>query len=167
MNLACRAPFKQEISKWIVYLLQECDRYGAEIRYEIEVNADVIKAENPDIVILATGAEPIVLPVEGKETMIQANDVLSGKVPILGGNAAIIGGGMVGIETAEYVLHHSRGAARAALIEMTDSIGQGMVPNNLVPTMARLRQENVQMITGARVKKIDAGTIIADTKKVR
>ncbi|WP_337412358.1 FAD-dependent oxidoreductase, partial [[Ruminococcus] torques] len=112
-----------------------------------------------------TGAEPIVLPVEGKETMIQANDVLSGKVPILGGNAAIIGGGMVGIETAEYVLHHSRGAARAALIEMTDSIGQGMVPNNLVPTMARLRQENVQMITGARVKKIDAGTIIADTKK--
>lgn len=40
-----------------------------------------------------------------------------------------------------------------------------MVPNNLVPTMARLRQENVQMITGARVKKIDAGTIIADTKK--
>ncbi len=25
--------------------------------------------------------------------MIQANDVLSGKVPILGGNAAIIGGG--------------------------------------------------------------------------
>ena len=165
LNLACRAPFKQEISKWIVYLLQECDRYGAEIRYEIEVNADVIKAENPDIVILATGAEPIVLPVEGKETMIQANDVLSGKVPILGGNAAIIGGGMVGIETAEYVLHHSRGAARAALIEMTDSIGQGMVPNNLVPTMARLRQENVQMITGARVKKIDAGTIIADTKK--
>ena len=130
-----------------------------------DVNADVIKAENPDIVILATGAEPIVLPVEGKETMIQANDVLSGKVPILGGNAAIIGGGMVGIETAEYVLHHSRGAARAALIEMTDSIGQGMVPNNLVPTMARLRQENVQMITGARVKKIDAGTIIADTKK--
>lgn len=134
--------------------LQECDRYGAEIRYEIEVNADVIKAENPDIVILATGAEPIVLPVEGKETMIQANDVLSGKVPILGGNAAIIGGGMVGIETAEYVLHHSRGAARAALIEMTDSIGQGMVPNNLVPTMARLRQENVQMITGARVKRL-------------
>ena len=56
------------------------------------------------------------------------------------------------------MLHHSRGAARAALIEMTDSIGQGMVPNNLVPTMARLRQENVQMITGARVKKIDDRT---------
>lgn len=106
-----------------------------------------------------------ILDAQLAEDVLEANDVLSGKVSILGGNAAIIGGGMVGIETAEYVLHHSRGAARAALIEMTDSIGQGMVPNNLVPTMARLRQENVQMITGARVKKIDAGTIIADTKK--
>ena len=59
--------------------MQECDRYGAEIRYETEANADVIKAENPDVVILATGAEPIVLPVEGKETMIQANDVIERK----------------------------------------------------------------------------------------
>lgn len=165
LNLACRAPFKQEISKWIVYLLNECSRYGVDIRYETEVTSDVIKAEQPDVVLLATGAEPFVLPVEGKESMIQANDVLSGKVPIPGGNVAVIGGGMVGMETAEYVLHHARGAARVTLIEMLDGIGQGMVPNNLVPTMARFKQENVQMITGAKVKSIEAGTITVDTKQ--
>ncbi len=165
LNLACRAPFKQEISKWIVYLLQECKRYGVEIRYATEAGKDVIQAENPDIVILATGAEPIMLQVAGKETMIQANDVLSGKVPIAGGNVAIIGGGMVGMETAEYVLHHARGAARVTLVEMADSIGQGMVPNNLVPTMARFRQENVQMLTGAKVKSVDGGILTVDTKQ--
>ena len=165
LNLACRAPFKQEISKWIVYLLNECSRYGVDIRYETEVTSDVIKAEQPDVVLLATGAEPFVLPVEGKESMIQANDVLSGKVPIPGGNVAVIGGGMVGMETAEYVLHHARGAARVTLIEMLDGIGEGMVPNNLVPTMARFKQENVQMITGAKVKSIEAGTITVDTKQ--
>lgn len=163
LNLACRAPFKQEISKWIVYLLQECDRYGAEVRYETEIKPEDIKSENPDIVILATGAEPFVLPVEGKETLIQANDVLSGKTAIPGGNVAVIGGGMVGMETAEYLLHHSRGTARVTLIEMTDSIGQGMVPNNLVPTMARFKQEQVQVITGAKVKSVENGTITADT----
>ena len=165
LNLACRAPFKQEISKWIVYLLNECSRYGVDIRYETEATSDVIKEEQPDVVLLATGAEPFVLPVEGKESMIQANDVLSGKVPIPGGNVAVIGGGMVGMETAEYVLHHARGAARVTLIEMLDGIGQGMVPNNLVPTMARFKQENVQMITGAKVKSIEAGTITVDTKQ--
>lgn len=165
LNLACRAPFKQEISKWIVYLLNECSRYGVDIRYETEATSDVIKAEQPDVVLLATGAEPFVLQVEGKESMIQANDVLSGKVPIPGGNVAVIGGGMVGMETAEYVLHHARGAARVTLIEMLDGIGQGMVPNNLVPTVARFKQENVQMITGAKVKSIEAGTITVDTKQ--
>ena len=165
LNLACRPPFKQEISKWIVYLLQECDRYGVSIRYDVEANADVIKAENPDVVILATGAESVVLPVEGKETIIQANDVLSGKTPIPGGNVAIIGGGMVGMETAEYILHHARGMAKVTLIEMADSIGQGMVPNNLVPTMVRFKEEGVQVITGATVKSIAAGTVTVDTKQ--
>lgn len=70
---------------------------------------------------------------------------------------------MVGMETAEYILHHARGAARVTIIEMLDCVGQGMVPNNLVPTMARFKQENVQMITGAKVKSIDAGTITVDT----
>lgn len=165
LNLACRAPFKQEISKWIIYLLHECEHYGVEIRYATPVDADYIRTAHPDAVILATGAEPLVLPVEGKDQMIQANDVLSGKTPILGGNVAVIGGGMVGMETTEYLIHHSRGAARVTLIEMADQIGQGMVPNNLVPTMVRLQQDNVQIVTGAKVKHIEKGTITVETKQ--
>lgn len=165
LNLACRAPFKQEISKWIVYLLEECDRYGVTIRYGVEADAEVIKGEHPEVVVLATGAKPFVLPVEGKESMIQANDVLSGKTPIPGGNVAIIGGGMVGMETAEYILHHARGMARVTLIEMADQIGLGMVPNNLVPTMVRFKEECVQVMTGATVKRIEGGTVTVDTKQ--
>lgn len=164
LNLACRAPFKQEISKWIVYLQQECAKYGVEMRYKTEADAAYIQAEHPDAVILATGAEPFVPPVQGKETFLLANDVLSGTIAIPGGNVAVIGGGMVGMETAEYVIHHSRGAARVTLIEMADQIGQGMVPNNLVPTMVRLRQDGVQIVTGAKVKGVEAGTITVETK---
>ena len=163
LNLACRAPFKQEISKWIVYLKTECDRYGVEIRYETLADPTVIKEIEPDVVILATGAEPLILPIEGKEDMIAANDILSGKISIPGGNVAVIGGGMVGIETAEYLIHHSRGAAKVTLIEMTERIGQGMVPNNLVPTMKRLKQEQIQIVTGAKVKSLEQGTVTVET----
>lgn len=165
INLACRPPYKQEVSKWIIYLLNECARYGVEIRYQSEATSSVIEQFNPQIVILATGAKPIVLPVEGSESLIQANDVLSGSINILGGNVAIIGGGMVGMETAEYILHHARGNARVTLIEMMDAIGQGMVPNNLVPTLKRFKEEGVQMITGAKVKRILDGTITVETKQ--
>ena len=165
INLACRPPYKQEVSKWIIYLLNECARYGVEIRYQSEATSSVIEQFNPQIVILATGAKPIVLPVEGSESLIQANDVLGGSINILGGNVAIIGGGMVGMETAEYILHHARGNARVTLIEMMDAIGQGMVPNNLVPTLKRFKEEGVQMITGAKVKSILEGTITVETKQ--
>ena len=165
INLACRPPYKQEVSKWIIYLLNECARYGVEIRYQSEATPSVIEQFNPQIVILATGAKPIVLPVEGSESLIQANDVLGGSINILGGNVAIIGGGMVGMETAEYILHHARGNARVTLIEMMDAIGQGMVPNNLVPTLKRFKEEGVQMITGAKVKSILEGTITVETKQ--
>lgn len=165
INLACRSPYKQEVSKWIIYLLNECARYGVEIRYQSEVTPSFIEQLNPQIVILATGAKPIVLPVEGSETLIQANDVLSGSVNILGGNVAIIGGGMVGMETAEYILHHARGNARVTLIEMMDAIGQGMVPNNLVPTLKRFKEEGVQTITNAKVQSIHDGTITVETRQ--
>lgn len=165
INLACRPPYKQEVSKWIIYLLNECARYGVEIRYQSEATSSVIEQFNPQIVILATGAKPIVLPVEGSESLIQANDVLSGSINILGGNVAIIGGGMVGMETAEYILHHARGNARVTLIEMMDAIGQGMVPNNLVPTLKRFKEEGVQTITNAKVQSIHEGTITVETKQ--
>lgn len=165
INLACRPPYKQEVSKWIIYLLNECARYGVEIRYQSEATPSLIEQFNPQIVILATGAKPIVLPVEGSESLIQANDVLSGSINILGGNVAIIGGGMVGMETAEYILHHARGNARVTLIEMMDAIGQGMVPNNLVPTLKRFKEEGVQTITNAKVQSIHDGTITVETKQ--
>ena len=165
INLACRPPYKQEVSKWIIYLLNECARYGVDIRYQSEATSSVIEQFNPQIVILATGAKPIVLPVEGSESLIQANDVLSGSINILGGNVAIIGGGMVGMETAEYILHHARGNARVTLIEMMDAIGQGMVPNNLVPTLKRFKEEGVQTITNAKVQSIHDGTITVETKQ--
>ena len=165
INFACRPPYKQEVSKWIIYLLNECARYGVDIRYQSEATPSLIEQFNPQIVILATGAKPIVLPVEGSESLIQANDVLSGSINILGGNVAIIGGGMVGMETAEYILHHARGNARVTLIEMMDAIGQGMVPNNLVPTLKRFKEEGVQTITNAKVQSIHDGTITVETKQ--
>ena len=165
INLACRPPYKQEVSKWIIYLLNECARYGVDIRYQSEATPSLIEQFNPQIVILATGAKPIVLPVEGSESLIQANDVLSGSINILGSNVAIIGGGMVGMETAEYILHHARGNARVTLIEMMDAIGQGMVPNNLVPTLKRFKEEGVQTITNAKVQSIHDGTITVETKQ--
>lgn len=158
MRLACRAPFKQEISKWMIYLQNQCKKYNVNILLNQEVTSDTIKENKPDIVIVATGATPQ-LPGFAAEDSINAHDILSEKVSIPGGNVAIIGGGMVGIETAEYLTINAKGPMMTTIIEMADSIGQGMVPNNLVPTMQRLAQHGTKILTNTKVLNINNNAI--------
>ena len=158
MILACRAPFKQEISKWMIYLQNQCRALNVDIHLNSEVTPETIKDLHPDIVIVATGAHPC-LPSFAKDDSITAHDVLMEKVSIPGGNIAIIGGGMVGIETAEYLMTNAKGKMMTTIIEMADSIGQGMVPNNLVPTMKRLYQSGVKIMTSTKVLNVSNNTI--------
>lgn len=68
------------------------------------VDAGVIRSENPDHIILATGATPMAPPVPGIEFshVVQAWDVLAKKV-YTGKRVVIIGGGAVGVETALFL----------------------------------------------------------------
>ena len=158
MRLACRAPYKQEISKWMIYLKQQCADHPIDIRLQCEADAALVSELHPDVIIVATGAKPQ-LPPFAKEGGITAHDVLEEKVSIPGGNVAIIGGGMVGIETAEYLMANARGPMMTTIIEMTDRIGAGMVPNNLVPTMQRLRQDGVQLLVNTKVRSVTENSI--------
>ncbi len=158
MRLACRAPYKQEISKWMIYLKQQCADHPIDIRLQCEADAALVSELHPDVIIVATGAKPQ-LPPFATEGSITAHDVLEEKVSIPGGNVAIIGGGMVGIETAEYLMANARGPMMTTIIEMTDRIGAGMVPNNLVPTMQRLRQDGVQLLVNTKVRSVTENSI--------
>ncbi len=154
MRLACKAPYKQEISKWMVYLQHQCAQYPMKILLNEEVTKERVKEIQPDVLIVATGAS-VQYPSFAKEGSISAHDVLMENVSIPGGNVAIIGGGMVGMETAEYLMANARGMMRVTILEMSEQIGQGMVPNNLLPTMKRLRQEGVQLMTNTKVLAVD------------
>ena len=158
LNLACRAPYKQEISKWIIYLKHQLTKYAVDVRMNTEGNADLAKEIQPDAIIVATGATPQ-FPPFAPEGSISAHDILQENVSIPGSNVAIIGGGMVGIETAEYLMANAKGTMMTTIIEMTQSIGTGMVVNNLVPTMKRLRQEGVNIMTNTKVLSATANSV--------
>ncbi len=68
------------------------------------VDEALIKAEKPDVVILATGALPATPPIAGSDLphVVQAWDVLQNKV-FTGRRVVIIGGGAVGVETALFL----------------------------------------------------------------
>ena len=78
---------------------------GVEIKLETELTPEIVKKEKPDVLVVATGAEPIEINVPGidKPHVISAWDVLMDRVTEIGENVVIIGGSATGCETAHYI----------------------------------------------------------------
>ena len=113
-----------------------------------------------DEVIVATGANNAIIPVPGKDlpTVASAWDVLA-KKEIVFGNVSVIGGGLVGVETAEYLA--SRGC-KVTIIEMMDQIAKEE-SNTILPTLMReLEHYNVQIVTSAKLSEIKDDSVVVE-----
>jgi 2,4-dienoyl-CoA reductase (NADPH2) len=77
---------------------------GVPVVLNTSVDEKLIEKEKPDVVILATGAEPLTPPIPGLDqpNVVQAWDVLLNRVNT-GKKIVVIGGGAVGVETAMFL----------------------------------------------------------------
>lgn len=143
-------PGKHELTRGIRYYVEMCKKYGVDMKLGTEADANKILSENPDEVILATGATPITpaIPNEGIP-VVQAVDLLRGQV-MSGQRVLIVGGGLVGLETAEYLLTQNR---QATVVEMLDKAGEGLHPSIQYFVFKALKEGGVDILTNTRVEK--------------
>lgn len=155
LNLACVPPFKQSISKWVVYLSNELDRLQVPVQYNREFTPEM--ADAYDVVICATGAKESIPPIPGVDTdnALTAWQIIRNETLIPGGNVLVVGGGMVGCEVSEHLLHNARGALMITMIEMEDEIAKGMVVNDRINMMKRLKHKKVNMMTHTRLLSVE------------
>jgi len=102
--LAAAPPGREEFLELAGDLQKQIAVKGVRVVLNKTVDAELIDEESPDVVILATGGEPIAPPFPGSDgpNVVQAWDVLLGKVAT-GRKVVIIGGGAVGVETALFL----------------------------------------------------------------
>jgi len=102
---ASRPPHKSVFMDWVAWALRRLNQASVAVQYGRKINADEIKKQKPDAVILACGAYPVAAPIPGldSKTVADARDVLTGKVE-LKSPAVILGAGYVGMETADFLL---------------------------------------------------------------
>ncbi|MFO1122363.1 MAG: FAD-dependent oxidoreductase [Hyphomicrobiales bacterium] len=78
-RLAQLLPTRAEFGGIIGNLAREAERYGATLRTRSVVTPDLLAAERPDAVILASGSRPHLPPMEGEAAqLVQYTDVISG-----------------------------------------------------------------------------------------
>lgn len=164
IHLAAVPPRKDEILRAVEYYEKILPGLDVNVHLNTECTKEIMNAA--DAVIAAIGAHDISLPIPGANSanVVSSWDVLSGKAEI-SGHCAIIGGGLVGTETAEYVLEKG---CQASIIEMADKIANGESSTILPIIMADFAKNGVKQYVNTKVSSIknDGKKVLAvDTKE--
>ena len=167
LNIASVPPTKQELTKATRYLSVQAEKSGVQLEIGKQVTADKIDRIKPETVIIATGAGPLIPDIPGinNPKVITVKDVLSCEVAV-GQRILIVGGGMAGAETADYLTSL---ATDITLLEMTEEIASDMVLWQKEFLMERLSASGVKIMTSAIVSEfLDDGVVFTkDGKEVR
>jgi len=141
---------KGDLTKPIRYYRVMCEKYGVNIRTNTEATEANIAAENPDVVILATGAVPVKPDIKGIDNpkFVLANDVLMGS-PV-GQKVLIAGGGLIGAETADYLGEHAK---NVTLVEMKDTIAEEVQAVPRITLMGRLESYGTVLMPGTEISE--------------
>jgi 2,4-dienoyl-CoA reductase (NADPH2) len=190
LHLAGAPPGRDEFVQLARDLQGQLVARGVKIVLNQEVDASVVEKEGPDVVILATGALPITLPIPGVDLphVVQAWDVLEGKVRT-GRRIVIIGGGAVGVETAllladkgtlsgdqlKFLLLNraeapedlyelaSRGTKEVIVLEMIDKVGKDIGRSTRWGMLQDAGRAGIEMRTASKALEITDAAVKIDT----
>ena len=156
MRLAAVPPGKGDITQMVRNEITLCNKYGVKVHLNTLVDNQKVKDEQPDVLIIATGAKPLRPNIKGIENTINAIDVLDGKVQC-GKKALVIGGGLVGCETADFL--GERGF-EVAVVEGREDIAMDIISEHKIYLLKSFKENNIQVHTNSMVKEIKADGII-------
>lgn len=158
--IAAYPPFKQDLIRVIKHYKHMCEKYGVKMVYNTEVTTEFIKEQQPDVLIVATGAIPFKLDIPGNDgdNVYMANDVLVGK-KILGNSALVIGGGMVGVETAEFCREYCE---KVAVVEMKPEVAMDLYMTVRSELLKRFKKTGIEIYTNTTVTRIEGNNVYAE-----
>lgn len=150
--MAAVPPNKAEFTNLIVWQNRMLKKYGVDVRLNTKADRALVKNLSPDVIIDAIGSNASVPPVPGlKEYTVTAREVLSWEGASVGHKVLVIGGGLVGAETADYLAVQGH---EVSVVEMRPEI---MADGEATPTtllLERYQKYGVDVYTSAKVCSI-------------
>ncbi len=153
-------PGKEMMKRPFESILRRLKSSQIEIRRGREATASDILSDNPDAVIIATGAAPIIPPIEGLEEPLTGEEVLGGKQEI-GKRVLIVGGGMIGLEVAEHLVRMDK---EVTVVEILEDVARDMLPITRKLTINSLTESGVAILTGTELSRIEDKKAFLRTK---
>ena len=150
---------KRELKRYLDYLVNQVNKSDIELKLNVKATPDLVKAENPDQLILATGSLPLTPRIKGVEFAKQAVEVFT-ELDKVGERVIIIGGGLVGSELAATLALRKH---QVTLVEQTDVIGGRNDDTTFQPYRLLVTLPNVTMMTSCVCREIKEKAVILET----
>ena len=157
LRLAAIPPHKEEIQNILAYLTSQIAKLKVEVHLGTEATAATLAEERPDAVIMAAGTLPLVPAIPGWDPgrTFTYGEALEGSRP-LGTNLIVLGGGMVGCETAEYLASLGK---QVRIVEKLPEIASGVEFLTRGLLLTRLRELRVEVETESEIVSAQAGKV--------
>ncbi|MBN1848543.1 MAG: FAD-dependent oxidoreductase [Deltaproteobacteria bacterium] len=162
LRVASLPPHKHRTALLIPYYATQLEKLKVDVRLGTEADQATVDEMRPDVVVVATGLIPNIPPIPGLATAGAhlAVEALEGKCEV-GEKVVIIGGGLVGCETAEFLADQGK---EITIVEMLPRIGANITPMTRPAVLGRLRKKGVQMLPGATCKEVSRNQVIVTDK---
>ncbi|MDI9490696.1 MAG: FAD-dependent oxidoreductase [Bacillota bacterium] len=154
------APRKEEMKDAVLGMVDRAERLGVEIRLNTKVTPELIEEIEPHSFFNAIGATPFIPPIPGVDLpdVVNAHDVLNGKTE-LKGKTVIIGGGLVGMEAAEYLAEKG---ADVTVLEMLPEICGDLGDLRKICVNENVAKLDIKVETEVTVTEIKDGEVIGE-----
>jgi len=159
--LASIPPNKQDIKGLIDYFTYQIQKLKVHAYLGTKATAELANEIKPEAIVIATGASTIVpsLPgIEDNKRVVKAIDVLGGEIEV-GDKVLVIGGGMVGAETANFLGNQGK---KVIIAEMDKKIVPDMGPTTKYFLREDLKRHGVEILLSTRVKEVIDGTVVLE-----
>lgn len=138
---------KADLKRLKDHLIYRVEHSDVEVRLNTEVTPELVAEIKPDALFLALGSTPVVFPLPGIETAQHATTAYT-NLDALGKTVAVMGGGLVGCETALFLAETGRDVT---IIEMQNDVAPDANWMHRVGMLQSFaQQENLHVRTGLR-----------------
>lgn len=162
LKLAALPPYKEELKTLLNYLSGQLKELGVKVVLKCSADSQTITEKNVEAVIVATGAKPIIPKFE----LVEKTNLFSFAEALLdpskiGEKVIVLGGGMVGCETAEFLV---RVGKSVTIIEMLNDLALDLSPSPRRFLLERLRKLQINIVVNTEVLQIQEDQLTGVTK---
>lgn len=157
--------FKQDLRRLVAWYQLQLEKLGVDIRYNLETTSELVKQIKADKVIIATGSVPVTpdIPGIGKSKVVTCEELLLGTKKS-GQRVVIIGGGLVGCETALWLALLGK---EVTVVEILPEVATAIFRPSRIMLLDLLKAKKGQILTGTRAEEITENGIIIQGQNSR